>query len=86
MRVHGIEANFMRPIINKIRSSCPTCGQAGRFLSKYKNNKLTLICNDCNKTWVSLSGVCPVCGEANGYPADGVCRGCYEKRLGNGFK
>ena len=47
----------------------------------YHSPTLKLKCDKCKKIERVAAGICPVCGEYNGYPdKDGICFQCYEVR------
>jgi NMD protein affecting ribosome stability and mRNA decay len=73
------EAKKGPSLIKEIRLICPKCGEHGNIKQfRREEGRLVMACTHKHE-WISASGVCPACGEPNQYPADGMCKSCYEK-------
>jgi len=46
----------------------------------HNETDICMKCQSCNGKWYSLSGKCPKCLKANGYPSDSLCITCYKDR------
>lgn len=65
-------------ILTEIISRCPECGGPGQVLCR-REETLTLECFEHKHRWISLSEICPGCGEPNGYVVPGLCVRCYSE-------
>ena len=81
-KIGGYHRDRKISAVLKVIPHCPVCGKVGQVTSKRSDGTLGLVCNDCKTGWDSLTEVCPVCGDGNGYAVPGLCKKCYEHRRG----
>lgn len=64
-------------------NNCLLCNEPGQVV-RVKGDFILLQCNECKRTWQTLSGFCPSCKKPNGYPQRGLCLNCYNTKKNSG--